>query len=390
MSEIHTYSPVSLAINWRSEICTDNQTRFNELRDILADCTDVSIEPIDWPLGYGDLQHDNLPLFFQPAAIIQLLAADQDNDIKSADLYVYDDCVAVAHVVYDTAEEECPDDALLSKRTSSLIGKYGNSLFQCLYNTNSKPTFMGVDDYVVMNNLDPASLERGHVLWTARTHIGSAQWDIDAWLGEYHSNSDVLCLGSGNSWLINPALQEHFHRVMLFAQYHAAIFNQYESMLNNSLNTFNRFSSKIAMNDTDIQRHQTLVDHLDYININYSSACYGTQSIRREMLLQFENAWQTTAQQQRIDKLAELVQQRLQRLRQDALRHQNKMTQGLLGFLGALGVIGLLFDLKSFSHSMDSHSPVMATLADMSPDALLGGALIIVVAVSFLLYRNHE
>ncbi len=390
MTNIHTYSPISLAINWRSEICTDNAIRLQELQEILNDCSDISIAGIDWPLGYGDLNHDNLPLFFQPVAVISLIEACLEPDIKQADLYIYDDCCAVAHIVFADIANDSPNDVALSKRTEEIINVYAKSVCQTVFQATSRQAFIGVNDYVVMKSLDNIALQHGRVLWTARTHIGQADWDIETWLGEYHCSSDYLRIGSGNSWLINPSLGEHFHRVMLFAQYHSAIYSQYESMLNTSLNAFNRFSQQIVMKDSDIQRHQTLVDHLDYININYSSACYGTQSTRREMLQHFQNSWQIDEQQQRIVKLAELVQQRLQRLKQDSLRQQNKITQGLLGFLGALGVIGLLFDLKSFSHSIDDNSPIMALLADISPDVLLGGAMLIAMAVSLLVYRNHE
>jgi len=392
MPQIHTYSPLILAVNWRSEICTDNQLRLAELQGVLASVNGITIHANDWPIGYGDLAHDNLPLFFQPTARITLDEACRETDVSEMALYIYDDCIAIAYIVFNHPAHLLPNDGQISRRSDELIALYASELCQTLFQAKSGKLFIAAKDYIVMKSLNQQHLKYGKLLWTARTAVGNTDWDVSSWLGENVSDANHLFIGSGNSWLKQAQQLSDFNRIMIFAQFHAAIFDLYENILNQSLKDFTRFSDKNMMKESDMQRHQTLIDHLDYININFSSACYGTQSIRREMLQQFQTSWQVAEQQQRIEKLADLVQQRLLRLKQDAIRQQNKFTQGLLGFLGALGLLGLVMDIKSFSHSFHSNqeSTLLSLFADLSPDLLLFVTLSLVLVVSIIIYRNHE
>ena len=49
-----------------------SQFSYSLLKNYLSTIKGVNIKPNNWPMGFGSLEHDNLPLLYQPSAILEV------------------------------------------------------------------------------------------------------------------------------------------------------------------------------------------------------------------------------------------------------------------------------------------------------------------------------
>jgi hypothetical protein len=125
---MHTYSPVLIPLNWKSELVKDNSERVNVLKPIFADLPYADFIEVDWPIGYGTLEHDHLPVFFQPTGVVKLLEMCEEYDVLSASLYLYDNCLAVLHV--ELNDFPSLKDSEVTTRINNLSKNYLAPLFK--------------------------------------------------------------------------------------------------------------------------------------------------------------------------------------------------------------------------------------------------------------------
>jgi len=80
--KLETYSPVIVPINWQSELIIDNHQRLSFLIKHFSHIESLTINSSTWPMGYGSLEHDNLPMFYQPAAIFNIAGFITEYDVE--------------------------------------------------------------------------------------------------------------------------------------------------------------------------------------------------------------------------------------------------------------------------------------------------------------------
>lgn len=386
-----------MPVNWQTELVTSADEKCRQLSGLLADFPGIAINPCRWPMGYGSLAHDNLPVFYQVAAEISLLAMMQEDDVANATLFCYDNCLAVLAIDLQTsADLNSLDDLAVSQRVEALATRYLKPLLSCLYDQEGGGRLIAPASYKVYADTR-ATLCDGKPLWVARMLVQSPGLTPDhyrAWLQNVDDGSDMLLLGSGNSLLCDPALLADVQRVMVLSQFHAALMLRTESLLDKTLTQFNGayFAKNNAQLHDSIDLHQYRNDHIEYISIQYSAAQAGMQGRRRQLLAQFDHAWQVPEQEQRLQQLAQLVQQRLDRLMETSRRAQTRSIQTVLTFLGALSLLALVVDLADLSNNMEHRSTlgILDIFTLLSAENVLSVTVLIVVLLTAYFYKSHE
>lgn len=398
MLNFEIYAPINIPINWQSELVTDNEQRYALLEKHLSSVQGVQVNKLDWPMGYGSLEHDNLPVFYQPCAILKIPAFEAEKDIRHLELYVYDNCLAVLHLgLAVDSDITNVDDLVISKRVEDLSQKYLAPILTLIYQLTPDAPLISPSNYKFLGN-DREKLINAKPLWVARMltqgKLLSAEHYL-GWLKNIDAKSELLQLGSGNSLLTNKQYFSDVNRIMVMSQFHAALMDRVEGLLKSNLKKFNsKYYHNKTRNllDSSFSDQQYRNDHIEYINIQVSAAAAGTQGRRRELLQQFNLAWGVNEQRERINQLIILTQARIDRLLQEKLRLQNRNIQTLLAFLGSLGLISLIIDLIGVENdvSHDKTTGLLDLIQLVSAEHLIGLTVMIVIFLTFYFYKNHE
>jgi len=395
---LDVYAPINVPINWQSEQVIDNEQRFSLLKKYFSKIDCLEIKPNVWPMGYGSLEHDNLSILYQPAAIFDIAGFTSELDVSHANLYVYDSCLAVLHLrlVVD-ADITNIDDLVISKRVDVLSAKYLSPILKLLYTLKTEAPMIQPSAYKFFNS-DIEELTNAKPLWIARMLTQSDNLSPDhylGWLKSVDAKSEFLYLGSGNSLLTKAQYFSDVHRIMVMSQFHAALMARIEDLLKDNLKRLNcnYYDTKALTSlSSSVASQQYRNDHIEYINIQVSAAEAGVQGKRRELLQQFSQAWGFNQQRERVSKLTSLTQGRLDRLSQDKLRQQNKVIQTLLAFLGSLGLISLVIDLISMESNTnhDNTLGVLDIIELAATENILSFTIVFVILITFYFYKNHE
>nr|WP_136251966.1 hypothetical protein [Ningiella ruwaisensis] len=399
---LYTYAPICLPLNWQSELLSEKSERFRLIKTLVNGSNKVEDNP--WPVGYGSLSHDNLPVLYQVAATITLCELEQEDDVKKAQLYCFDNCLAVLFIHFylpqsavNANKTKLVDDAAISARVEALSKRYISPICESLYAYKGGSKLIAPAKYTFFKD-DRKDLVSAKPLWVARAILKDKQCEMDKykqWLENIDESSDMLLLGSGNSLILNAQDIVDVHRVMVLSQFHAALMARVEEILKNTLRNFNAayFDASVTKEiRNDLCLHQQRNDHIEFIGIQYSAAGAGMQGKRRLLFQQFEHAWQFSEQQSRIEQLSNLIQQRLNRLMNEQFSRQNRAIQTLLAFLGALSLLGLVVDLASL-HADSDHDKTYGILDIfqlVATENILNITIIVVVILTLYFYRNHE
>lgn len=398
MLKFEIYAPINVPINWQSELVIDNEQRYSLLKNYLSTIKGVNIKPNNWPMGFGSLEHDNLPLLYQPSAILEVEDFETEDDISHSNIYVYDNCLAILNLglIVNTNIINI-DDFGITERVEELSKKHLEPILKLIYLSTTKPPLINPRDYKFFNN-EKLELTNAKPLWVARMltqdkNITSKHY-ID-WLKSVDSGSEFLKLGSGNSLLTNDKYFLNVHRIMVMSQFHAALMNRIENLLKENLKKFNgNYYNKKVLNSlsSSFSNQQYRNDHIEYINIQVSTAASGIQGSRRELFQQFNLSWQFNEQQERVNQLTSLVQARIDRLLQSKLRQRSRSIQTLLSFLGSLGLISLIVDLISVENDVNHDDTLgLLDLIKLLPaESLIGLTVLIITLLTFYFYKNHE
>jgi hypothetical protein len=193
-------------------------------------------------MGYGSLEHDDLPVLYQPAAIIEIQTLKTEQDVNHAKLYVYDSCLAVLNLgLIVDADITNIDDLAISKRVEDLSKHYLAPILKQLYLLKTEFPLMTPRTYKFFNN-DQEELINAKPLWVARMLTqdkGLSAEHYLGWLKNVGTKSDVLQLGSGNSLLSKTQYFLDVHRIMIMSQFHNALMNRIEHLLKENLKKFN-------------------------------------------------------------------------------------------------------------------------------------------------------
>ncbi|MGY8775888.1 hypothetical protein [Spongiibacter tropicus] len=398
MLDFEIYAPISVPVSWQSERVVDNDQRYRLLKKRLAEFASVTVSENPWPMGYGSLEHDNFPLIYQPSAVVTIAGLSAESDVREACLYVYDNCLAVLYVrlsvVADLAEI---DDLEITQRIEALSQQHVSPLLRALYRAKPEAPLIDPRAYRFFDS-DEDALCHGKPHWVARMLSCAEALSPEhylPWLQSVDEQSEYLLLGSGNSLLTDAAYFSDVHRIMVVAQFHAALMGRIEEMLKENLRRYNSNYYEEGEHtplSAFFANQQYRNDHIEYINIQVSAAMAGVQGRRRELLQQFSAAWGFDAQRERLSQLTTLAQARLDRLLQNKLRQQNRSIQTLLAFLGSLGLVSLIVDLIAVGGevSHDETVGLLDLIQAVSAEHLLGFTVIVVLFLTLYFYRNHE
>ena len=131
---IHTYSPICIPLNWQSELLENSSERLQLLEAVFAEDDNIQVSFPDWPMGYGSLEHDNLPLLYQPSATLQIRNLEQLDEINHAELYLYDNCLGVLWISLDSDYTyETIDDLAISEKITGLASTHLQPILETLY-----------------------------------------------------------------------------------------------------------------------------------------------------------------------------------------------------------------------------------------------------------------
>jgi hypothetical protein len=398
MLNFEIYAPINIPINWQSELITDNEQRYSLLQKHFPTIKGVSIQPNNWPMGFGSLEHDNFPVFYQPSAILEIQTFEVENDVSHANLYIYDNCLAVLNLGLTVNTDILNiDDLVVTKRVEELSQQYLAPILKSIYPIKPKAPLINVSAYKLFSNNKDA-LTNAKPLWVARMLTQdqqvSSEYYLD-WLKNIDAKNEFLQLGSGNSLLTNEQYFSDVHRIMVVSQFHAALMDRIEGLLKGNLKSFNgNYYNKNVLDslDSSFSNQQYRNDHIEYINIQVSATEAGVQGRRRELFQQFNVAWKFNEQQERVNQLTSLTQARIDRLLQSKLRQRSRSIQTLLAFLGSLGLISLIVDLIGVENDVNHDNTVgLLDIIQFFPaEHLLGLTVIIVILLTFYFYKNHE
>lgn len=387
-----------MPINWQTELISDVDKKFHVLSNLLKSLPSIAVNPCSWPMGYGSLEHDNLPLFYQPAAVVSLLSMMREDDVVDAQLYCYDNCLAILSVSLQTSFDLTNiDDLAISQRIEALSRQYLKPILSHLYEQKSTGHLISPKAYKFYAD-SQATLCDAKPLWVARMLVQAPSLTsshYQQWLQNVDDTSDVFLLGSGNSLLRDQTHLLDIQRVMMLSQFHAALMLRTEGLLKQTLTQFNgayfNSDSVDSLNDS-VELHQYRNDHIEFINIQYSAAQSGMQGKRRQLLTQFTHAWQVQGQEQRLQQLAQLVQKRLDRFVDEKKRWQARSIQTVLSFLGALSLVAIVIDLAGLSHDIKHKDTVgiLDIFTLVSAENVLSITILVVVLLTAYFYKNHE
>jgi hypothetical protein len=397
-SAVDTYSPLIVPVSWQSERVADNAQRFALLCSCLEGVTGISVHPCEWPMGYGSLAHDLLPVFYQPVCVMEITGLAAREDVEHCALYVYDDCLAVLHLRLRVAAEPAQlDDLAITRHVEALCEEEMRPVLRQVYRLPARPPLVAPGDYRLFT-FDEADLTAGRPLWVARMLTaadGHSEERYSGWLQNVEEETEYLLLGSGNSLLRDRRYFSDVHRMMVFSQFRAALVNRIENLLEENLGLFNAsyYDKRVeASLYASLRAHQFRNDHIEFLEIQYSSARTGVQGPRRRILRQIDSAWETDEQGERIGRLAGLVQTRLDRMLNNKLRRQNRAIQTLLGFLAALGLSSLMVDLVGIQGDIQHASTVgsLDVFSYVAAENVLNLTFLVVILTTLYFYRSHE
>jgi hypothetical protein len=167
-SAVDTYSPLIVPVSWQSERVADNAQRFALLCSCLEGVTGISVHPCEWPMGYGSLAHDLLPVFYQPVCVMEITGLAAREDVEHCALYVYDDCLAVLHLRLRVAAEPAQlDDLAITRHVEALCEEEMRPVLRQVYRLPARPPLVAPGDYRLFT-FDEADL-------TAGAHCGSRE-----------------------------------------------------------------------------------------------------------------------------------------------------------------------------------------------------------------------
>lgn len=412
MSLIRTFAPILFPVNWTSEQLVDAHARTQLFIEFMAkEAPDVSAVAVDWPLGYGSLAHDALPVFFQPTAQLSIpITPGSESDTATslqADsvlLYCYDDALAVAVIdLRFQPIDQLPDDHEISRLVSRLLERYVAPIASTVFDALSadQGALLAPQSYYNFSTYDRAGLTACKPLWVARMVLldgrespaDTQRWR--AWVGE-QGRGDKLLLGSGNSLCIGD-INEHQDalRAMLLCQFYAALMWQLESIFMQRLGQFNvhiNRSNRMRQSLRLADKIEQQIDHLEYVSLQFSTAMYGTQGQRRAFVRNMVSAWQLERQQGTVAQIAELLRRRIGRLSAERNAYQNRMIQQILGIIGGLSVVDLFLALTAFSRDYpDDEVPGLLDVVAQTPsDYMLSASLLVVSVIAVVVVRYQR
>ena len=131
---IFSYSPICVPLNWQTECLINSEERFPLIKELLSEDTSLSVVENSWAMGYGNLTCDNLPLLYQPAAVIKPANLLAEPDVIDGAVYCYDNCLAILFIELKIEENlDSLDDSNITQRIETLSQTFISPILERLY-----------------------------------------------------------------------------------------------------------------------------------------------------------------------------------------------------------------------------------------------------------------
>jgi len=392
---IDIYAPIHVPINWKSESVDNSNQRYQILKSICNVIPGVKISRVPWEFGYGSTLHDNIPIVYQPVAILTFPNINNENDILVFEVYVYDHAIAILHAkILFHGQLSAENDLWLTERIVRLCEKY---LPDILIKIQDQPTQEPLLNTKKYNFFDVSKkrLTSGTPIWVSRMvtiqNLEEAQ-KLASWV-KVPTNSEIpLIIGQGNYILKNDELFECANRSILLAQYFSTILHLTEESIISQMKNANKLVNNEKSINKYLEKQQYRQDHLSLLGILYDSAITGTQGDRRSFLDTLNRQWQIHRNFERVQKLMKINQSRLDRIKSALEIKNRRIIRSLLIFLASVSVISLLIDIWSFIKTED-HSATLGLfdiLTLFSSETSITIATIAVLLFSYLASKSHD
>lgn len=397
-----------------------------------------------WANGYGTLDHDNLPVFFQPFACYNVkvdistcsekllnILKEHSGEIEACCLYLYDDTVALlqfdvsisegSRTVGDLLESKALDGAL-SECTKSIyrdviypefrnyankFGKKGerraaglNPPFNDLRNPNELTIFR---DAIFTAENAPDS----YVLWTGRYIAvplemldGELGDSLCCWASYSGAKADLLekrqCVGSGNILILSDDLardSESWFRGLSICQLYNGILSIYGGILKSSYSDLNEFNGvglkkrkKLHTLMSDITR---TLDHLEFTRLEFNDALVGVQAGRSRVVEVVCGAWKLEDLIKSALERTDLIRSRISRLLEARKTELNRSVELILTGIGGVALIDLFISLTTASRVLgeDDIPGLLDAFLWMQPDGSIALSTLLLLAISGYIYQ---
>lgn len=411
--EIWTVAPFTVDINFYS--LTKTKEDFTAFQNVLAAdgilTQTFHVEAIGWPFGYGTVEHDDIPLFFQPAARLRLrddvltgrFWGPGGRAAKSSEVHIYDDGIAILLTQWDAAPDDLRRTGFDRTLTDATVALFAALLRPRLQDLSAvRARLPGVlrdhDEYLVTregNEIADAPI------WVARSVLVTGKAADDTDLSWISGVPDTPCMagpmamfvGSGNCVFTDRSgtgaqLRQTWIRTMSMSQFYSVTLQRFQSGLLSELRTLSlggkgRKRKKIV--ETIVQK----LDHLEFFRLQHERAVYGLQGRRRQMYAHIYETWNGDAHLRNAIGWAEFLRQKIARYYASRRILQSRMLKGMIAAIGGFTLFDLAVVLLGASETYkdDQVYGLLDILRGTPADTLLmvtGGFLLIVAVIAFM------
>lgn len=419
-ARLFTVSPLRTSLNFYSLGRTREESArlVSAMRRIDAVTEMFDVEYPDWSFGYGTVQHDALPVFFQPVAILRMrlgsglpvVRDDRSFTAIGAEIHLYDDCVAILFVEWATDVDACPRedfDSALTGATKSLFRRHVLGCLETMQEALSRDdTALKVlrarDEFSVFTPL--------HALpdapdWTARSVLVTGGPETAVMLSGKLGGLPPMpeefdgaraWVGSGNSLFAVTsgrleAFTQDWMRCMSLCQFYATLLSRYQAMLLGDLRLMENAGDR-EIKKTILRTLERKLDHLDFIRLQHERALYGLQGIRRPLCRYIHEAWESALQFGNVEGWAAFLRKQIDRYYRRRQLAQTRILKSIVAAIGSFSLFDLFLVLRHESDEQeDGGLPgILDIFAGHSADTVLYGALVILLFLMLITYLNEK
>lgn len=426
-----TIAPVRSPVNLFSESVTD----LSDLMKVIASSNEIQevaeVTSVDWPFGYGSLEHDALSPFFRPIMRMKIrqklidqchagfdaIETESNEPLRIAgiEVLIYDDTLSILIVNWQGLEKLSADfqtddhdyhrqDAWFTERTHLVAEVLKNGLWQAIaqqLKNGSQRCWRNPEKFTIFNDY---TAKEGQPLWVSRVLVSSLRSNEDEkleklyrWCGVrqgavFENAGDICYVGSGNVLWLSVDPQQGFDdllRALCFMQFYCSILSLYRDLLSNDLAMLSENADVKSKGMLKLVEQR--LDHLDFVALEYAHSAFGTQGIRRQLIAHIAESWKTSEQFQMVKNWAQVLRARIGRQLEAERASQNRTIQGILGVIGGLSLLDIALTMKEMSRAGEQDNlPGMLDLFSLiSTDGIIYAAITLALVVGLLIYRNY-
>lgn len=397
--------------------------------------------PWPWANGYGTLDHDNLPEFFQPfecytvdtsacsdasESMAQLTKA-WSGTVDCCQLYLYDDTIALLQLDISLPSNlPAIHQALLSGELDKTLSNLASDIYNlCLYPLfheyclNFRSRFGSRQQQNEHQLRDPNQLQvfkdvtfdrqhapPSHVLWTGRyaaiapsvltTSLGEALHEWASFpgtreqLGEkghYVGSGNILITGGSSA-----AVRDDWLRGLSLCQFYNAILFIYGSILKSSYSQLTDLLGARRTRNRELNRLMKDVtlslDHLEFTRLEFNEARVGVQGERARIVEDTCAAWKLDNLIASALERTDLIRSRIARLLDARKSRVDKTVELILAGIGGVALVDLFISLTTAARDLreDDIPGLLDAFLWLPPDGSIGLSSLLLILVFAYIY----